>query len=348
MIFLRSHAPALLTGLNLLLAVFLFFSYDPFRLIETGYRGADPLLSLDLSAVKSIAYEDPGLKLNIRLMRGEVRPSSKEKGKAPEYAWDLVVRKDGREEYLAADRERVTELLKAIEDSRRYYPVPRSPEKDSELQMGRNSQGEVESPRIIVEYNRGNKDTIYIGKTSARAGESYVRLNDESSIYLVETDLRSLTGQGDVAYFRNRRVLPDSLTAESLTAVELKRGKKTVQLVRKAGSWEMLLPLQGKLKAAESTALISEITGWKANSFLEKSPGLEKDSSFELTLEFKGPGEEKETLQIKGLGKSDYSSFVLSLPGKDKEIVEVTGIQLRDLMETPERLLEGNEQPILE
>jgi len=346
---IRSNAPAVLLALNLVLALFLFFSYDPFRLIETGYRGADPLLSLDLEEVKSIAYNDPLSRLTVRLIRGGKLGQGHEKSKSAEYAWDLALVKDGREEYLPADRERVTELVNALKDSRRYYAVPRSPEKDAELDMGRNSQGEVESPRIVLEYNRGNTDTIYIGKTSARAGESYVRLNDEPSIYLVEADLRSLIGQSDAFYFRNRRVLPDTISAETLEALELKLGKKTVQLGRKAGNWEMLLPFQGKLKPAAGSALINEITGWKANSFLEKAPELEKDSSFELSLDFQNPAGEKETLQIEGLGRSDYSSFVLRLPGKDKALlVEVTAIQLRDLMETPERLLEESNQPIIE
>jgi hypothetical protein len=351
---LRKNLPALALGVNIGLAILLFFLYDPFQLIKTGYVGAGALLELDQEAIKEIVFEEPAFKA--RLVKGQPLPdsaNSETKAQEKAYEWSLVSRQGGREIYLQADKERVGELLKAIQDGRRYYGVPRNPEKDRELEMARNSKGEYDCPRLTIAYNSGKSDQIFIGRSSARAGESYVRLNDEDSIFLVENDLRAASGSGNALFFRNRRILPAAVTKDNIGALNAEFDKYTVRLQKDGGNWRMELPAQGKVKTQEISSLVDDIAGWKANSFLEKKPeNMEKDKAFRLEISYNAGGNPA-VLAVRVLGKMDYSSYIVEIEKPDakkdepRDLYEITSVYLNDLYEAESKLLERQTLPEL-
>ncbi len=377
--FFRENAPVLLFAFNLLIGAALLAQL---AFSGGGYRSASPVLELEQSAVREVEIRDPRQNLQVRLVRGQelprVAPAREEEfdprkamdrmesqlNRNAEYNWELVVvaapikiarkgekevkgEKDApAERRYGADGERVKALFTALGDARRYYAVPRSPEKDRDLEMGKNDRGEYETPRVIFRLASGGEQVLYLGRTRAGSSEAYVRLGEEDQIFLVETDLRQAAGAADAYFFRDRSVWGRKLSLDGVTGLvaRFREKKNNVTLMHSAEGWTMSAPLAGKVRPTEISSLLNDIVDWKADAFpLELPEEIEKDSAFDLEISYK----EEMTgvpapLRLTVLGKKDYSTYYIRRVAEKGEepqpIMQVTSVYLGDFYE-PERKL---------
>lgn len=255
-----------------------------------------------------------------------------------------------KESRYPVDIERIAELFEALQNTRRYYAVERTEEKEKELEMIRNSQGNYACLQIILELENGDKHSILVG--NRRAGsESYVRLDEERSIYLARSNLRARSGAGDLNYFRDRTILPAEVDKGNVIGFTAKRpsGETIVQMSRKGERWNMQIPPTGGQVASENVdAFVSDLFGWRSRDFLESEPS-DMDRRFALlfTLRYNEAGNLTETkrFSLEVLGRKGISDYILRLspdpsgpsggaPYSDTAALrEITSVALENLLD---------------
>ncbi|MBX7056578.1 MAG: DUF4340 domain-containing protein [Leptospirales bacterium] len=361
---LRRNAGVLALLLNLGLASVLYFQYNPLNLIATGYQAADPLLEAYQEDVQTLRILDPDLGSDnvVALVRGEQLPPDQWKDpppaeesawqkfkrsvlkrEHPEYAWQLVQQRAGGEVQFGADPDRIRDLFTALRDARRYYGVDRSPERDRDLEMGKDSRGRYANLRIETVSPSGEKHTLFIGRAAASGAESYVRLDEESVIFQVATNLRSVLGGGDMDYFRDRRVLPLEWKRESLTGLHLQVRGQSLALQFESGNWRLPASPGIKIKNEEVNLIAGDIFAWRAQSFPATAPAdLDQRFAGVLRLELAAREAASTTppqiLEYQILGRRNFSSYVLRTAAG--AMVEVNSIYLEDLYDPARKLVD--------
>ena len=242
-----------LAALNLVLIFLLLFQFNLIGLFATGYKAADLLLDLEQADLEAIEIQDPDFKnKKIRLLRQKdqkleqsqwyTKDSQKQDSffasfysKTPrQYAWQLEIyaieaetetestakteQKEQKRVY-PADVQRVAELFTSLKEARRYYAVPRTPQKEKAIGMQKDSQGKYANLQIHFLLSPDKKISLYLGRTSTRGSENYVRRDEEKNIYLVQTDLRTKSGSAEPAYFRSRRILPHTIPEKGILSL---------------------------------------------------------------------------------------------------------------------------------
>ena len=185
-------------------------------------------------------------------------------------------------------------------------------------------------------------------------------MDDESEIYLAETNLRSVTGPGEADYFRNRRLAPAGLTAAALTGISVEfsgANSAPVSLAKSAGSWRLQQPpLPGTLREEQIEQLAEELVNWKAVLFPEEEGSLQRDYEtppnfpFTLTLMYAQPGNltDRSRVVYTVLGRKNLNNYLVRTA--DGVLCEVSSLFLEDLLNPREKLIEsgGGVSPILQ
>ncbi|MEQ9362847.1 MAG: DUF4340 domain-containing protein [Leptospirales bacterium] len=371
---------ALLAG-NALLALILFFQYNPLGLLATGYAGANPILDVSQADVEKIEIRDPdfrsggdpALQTVVTLIRQSELPRAQWSGHSvdesalfgrqrPQFAWRLQIRRGDRVQEFAADSERVAELFINLNDARRHHYVPRSPEKDRDLQMGTDDAGRYEGLTLGFQLEGGERRTLYVGRSSLRGNQSYLRLDDEEEIYLAETNLRSVAGPGEADYFRNRRLVPANIEASAVTAIhaDFQAAGALVSLVKDGGVWRMQSPpVAGKIREDQVQQIAADIIDWKAIAF----PGANSDGEAalrEALKDFETPPEfpfvvrvnyttagnitDRSELIFTVLGRKNFSNYLLRTAEGD--LVEISSVFIEDLLNPREKLLDQQQSGV--
>ncbi|MCB1325930.1 MAG: DUF4340 domain-containing protein [Spirochaetales bacterium] len=343
--------------LNAGLVIVLILQLNPFNIFQTGYAAADPVLEVDQSDVVRIEIVDRDTDGQaIVLERGDrlapQRPEEQDDAPTPpeagpRYGWSMSWQKAAPEasESFAADADRVAQFFMDLREVRDYYALPRSPEQDRELGMARNSNGRYECLQIrLFEEGESEPQVLYVGRSASRGTESYVRLNEDDEVYLVQANLRSATGSGEPYYFRNRRVFPDHLQADLITGLSARFASGgAVELRHQTGAWQMLQPVLNAARTQAVESLLRDIAGWKASEFPEAPPAdLDRSRALELRLTYRGRDNitDEHEFVLDVLGKSEYSSWVVRRP-EDGALMEITSIYLEDLFDAEAKLVEG-------
>jgi len=249
-----------------------------------------------------------------------------------------------------ADPARVRDLFEGVLNARRYYAVERSPQKDVDLEMGKDSRGRWNSLQLRFLFESCASHTIHVGRSSLSGSESYVRLDEEDRIYKVRANLRSVAGAGEAMYFRDRRVMPQTLSADSIRSLRVIPGEDEgvgVILNKTAGSWQLQAPVAAQAREEAVDALLNDIVGWNAVSFPEAPPkDSEEFAPFTLVIEYSNAGDISAThsLRLEVIARRNFSNYVLRTPGG--ALVEVSSLYLEDLLE-PQRTLVAGEGPAL-
>lgn len=366
----RKNAGVSLLILNLLLLAVLFFLQDPFEIFRSGYVGAKPLLDVGQADVRKIEIIDPDLKSRSVLVRQgklpAVTPASEEKkSKTKEeesYAWQLQIldtgdkktsgtdigdksaggkTADGKTEPVKyeGDEDHIARLFESLKKARRYYSLKYTPDKDRNLHFGIKKGGDCDCLHLKFALESGRTHILYLGKSGG--AESYVRLDDENEIYLVQTNIKTTVGQGQKDFFRNRLLLPRQATKKSITAIQADFGstEKDVSLTRSGKEWHLLSPLAGKARTSAVNSLLDDIIAWRANSFPDKPPrDLETKKAFSLKITFKRSLTESHQVVFRILGLKDYSTYYLE--DEKGTLYEITSVFLSDLYEARTKFLE--------
>lgn len=363
---LRHNAGASVFALNVVLVILLYFQYNPLNLIATGYEGARPLLDSRQEDVSAIRVLDPDLgeEVKVSLVRGDQLPAEEwQKPEAedepairrwlgkvirrdrPEYGWNLVVERAGKETQYQADPDRVRDLFSALQEARRYYGIDRSPERDRDLEMGKDSRGRYANLRLEILDDGGRQHTLFVGRSAGGGAQNFVRLNEEDVIYQVETNLRSVLGGGDPLYFRDRRILPAEWKREDLVGIELQTADQAIAVNSDGVNWRMPALPGVTVKAEEMNLIAGDLIAWRATSFPETAPD-DLDRRFAGTLNVqlvKKRGNEtlrEDRLSFEILGRRNFSSYVLLL--KEGGLVEVNSIYLEDLYDPARKLVDAS------
>ncbi|HMW60584.1 MAG TPA: DUF4340 domain-containing protein [Leptospiraceae bacterium] len=336
----KSNPGLSLLSANVVLLAVIVLMQDPFGLFKTGYAGARVLLSASQDSISTIEVESPDKPGILRITRKDKLPVKK--GEAPEYTWD-VERTDGtKTTRMSADRDRVKELFASLEKTRRYYGIARNSESEKDAEMATDSKGRLQCLQVRMISASGKKNTVYVGKSSLRGNDSYVRLDDEDSIYLVEENLRTAFGSGDLEYFRNRRVFPD-MSKDDITGITASATGRPLQIARNGQGWQMLSPVPGNVNGSEMNLLLGDFVEWKAVSFPTEIPkDIDKKKSLKVEVQFKTTMTEPRTFAFEVLGQKDFSSYIIRTA--DGNLFEVTSIYLSHLLEPEEKLLERAEK----
>ena len=387
---LKKNIGVTLTVVNLLLALVLFFQSNPLGLFATGYAAADPMIEVTQADVQQIEIRDPdfnrvpgattttGLpaagEVVLTLVRQEQLPRSQWSQKpdesalfdrvAPEYSWKLKIRRAGSdnseapEREFAADAERVADLFKQLAEARRHHYVPRTPEKDRDLQMSTDGVGRYEGLSLAFQLSDGSKLTLYVGRSSLRGNQSYLRLDDEKKIFLAETNLRSVAGPGEPDYFRNRRLVPAAINEAAVTGVHLEFSANggLVSLNKDGGVWRVQSPpLAGKVREDQIEQIVADIVDWKAVAFPGGASAESNEAAFrELLKDYETPPQFPFVLRVEYtsagnltdraeliftvLGRKNFSNYLVRT--SDGTLCEISSVFLEDLMNPREKLVD--------
>lgn len=350
---IKKNAGFTVLAVNLVLVVVIFFMYDPFNLIATGYAGASPLLKVSQEDAVKIEIQDPeNHGASVVLTRKEILQAtpSVENGamdrlerKPKEYRWEIVITAGGKIEQYSADRERIKQFFQSVENVRRYYGPSRTPEKDRELSMAKLSNGQYEGMAIVFTLENGDSHTIYCGKSSLRTNESYVRLDEEDRIYLVQSNLRTSGGSGEPDYFRSRDVMPAALGHERITGLSaiFPDARRSVNLSKSGDAWQIFAPVTGPAKSSEIGAILNDLEGWKASAFPNEIPkNLDKKSAFILEITYTESGNitEVKRARFEVLGGKEFSAYIIR--DEQGKMYEISSMYLEDFLNPVEKLLD--------
>lgn len=364
----RKRPVLTLTGVNVFLLLILFIQHNPLNLqfLRSGYSGADVLLNVEEEDVERIEISDPDYAGGrVILERGDELPENlwqqPEANMAEEswldsiitrvpaqYNWKLtIVDPNGERQTYSADHERVRTLFDGLNRMRDYFALDRTPEKDRDLGMGLDTRGNYTGLQISFQLEGGRRvENIFVGRSSTRGNQSYVRMNEEDEVFLVEANPRSFVGSGEKEYFRSRNVLPTlNLDAiQGLKAVMPTRDLE-VEIARRANEWQMILPLPTIAQKETFEALLSDILNWQATGFPDSVPeDLDPDFACELDLQVQSTGQltGQSNIHISILGRVGYSDYIIQ---RNDQLMRINSIYLADLYEPRERLLDAGPMP---
>ncbi len=368
---------------NILLAFLLLFQFNIIGIFNRGYEGAALLVDLEQDDLSMIEIYDPDLKNNVlKLMRKKESPLPKSQwhlanqnsasfletiysSEARQYSWELLVSikdKEGTEKgtdnnlkaknmRYPADVQRVAELFEALAKLRRYYSIPRSPEKENAIGMRKNAKGEYEGLRVrFTLANNQDQIELFLGQTSKKADESYIRRDEENEIYLVRGDLRIKIGSGELDYFRDRNLIGADIPQEGLRSVIAK--KIMTQQTSSSGispilvhfinngnndkqNWSIQYPELIGLEANQEAinSFIQDVFSWRTIEFPKKiTKGLDQKLAFDLILGYQIAGDiQEKQITMSIIGREGYSDYLVRMP--DQSLRKISSVYLEDLLD---------------
>lgn len=321
-----------------LLGVWLLLQ-DPFGLSKLLLASQNRVVRVDFAATKTIevqSYEKDSL---VRLERGEKLPGDE---KNPQYSWQMTRQIGGKKEILAADRERIKELFSAMDRAKRAYSMPVNAENEKTAEMGVDASGRPRCTIVTFTSESGKAVRLCVGKSSLRGNDSYVRVGEESEIYIVEENLKTAVGAGEPDFFRNRRILPD-MPKDSITGISASSPGRLVQLVHSAQKWQMTSPMPAAVSVSQMNLLLGDLVDMKAISFPSEIPrDLDRKKAFDLEIQYKTNMVDAQIVKISVLGQKDFSSYIVR--DASGTLSEITSMYLADLLDPEEKLIEKGER----
>ncbi|MCB1307170.1 MAG: DUF4340 domain-containing protein [Leptospiraceae bacterium] len=357
-----------LAGVNAFLLLVLFIQHNPLNLqfLRSGYSGADVLLNVEEEDVERIEISDPDYAGGrVILERGDELPENlwqQPEGNMAEeswldsiitrvpaqYNWKLtIIDANGERQTYSADHERVRILFDGLKRMRDYFALDRTPEKDRDLGMGLDTRGQYTGLQLSFQLEGGRRvENIYVGRSSTRGNQSYVRMNEEDEVFLVEANPRSFVGSGEKEYFRSRNVLP-ALSLDTIQGLKADMPTRDleVEIARRANEWQMILPLPTIAQKETFEALLGDILNWQATGFPESIPeDLDPDFACELDLQVQSTGQltGQSNIHVSILGRVGYSDYIIQ---RNDQLMRINSIYLADLYEPRERLLDAGPMP---
>lgn len=333
----KNPGPALFAGNAILLLLWIAMQ-DPFDLSRTLFASRNRIARVDQEAIKVIEVRAPERDVLIRLERGEKIPGD---AKNPQYSWQMNRQVAGKQDSLPADRERIKELFAAVDRAKRAYSIPVNPENEKAAEISADASGRSRCTLLSMISEGGKTTRLCIGKSSLRGNDSYVRVNDEGEIYIVEENLKTAVGAGEPDFFRNRRLLPD-IARESITAIGAAAPGRQVQLVHSAQKWQLTSPMPASVNMTQLNLLLGDLLDLKAVSFPAEVPkDIDRKKAFDLEIQYKTNMVDSQIIKLSVLGQKDFSSYIVR--DSSGTLAEITSMYLADLLDPEEKLVEKGE-----
>ena len=303
--------------LNILLLVGVVLQKDPFHLFEKTYESSEKFYKANLSEISKIIYKRKN------------EDSSKKKLELQNSSWNLIISTGNS--YLA-DEEKVSQLLKALLEARKYTIATSGKEKFSEY-------GLDSSDTFEVELFKGETSVGKMALGNAGGGGSFTHIlwNDSEDIYIVEDSIKPLLGRGADDYFINKRITPISVNSSDILSVSFtsKTKNKNYMLQKKETKW--FLGEKGtEVSSDKISGLLNKLSLLVADGVVEPKdlPKLSEADSAEVQFSYKDPVTFSPiSITLKIMGK-DASNFYYLQKQQEQAIYKFQDYQLKTLFDS--------------
>jgi len=303
--------------LNILLLVGVVIQKDPFHLFEKTYESSEKFYNANLSEISKIIYKRKN------------EESSQKKLELQNSSWKLTISNGSN--YMA-DEEKVSQLLKALLEARKYTIATSGKEKFSEY-------GLDSSDTFVVELFKGETSIGKMAMGNAGGGGSFTHIlwNDSEDIYIVEDSIKPLLGRGADDYFINKRITPISVNSSDILSVSFfsKTKNKNYMLQKKETKW-FLGEKAIEVNTEKISGLLNKLSSLVADGVVESKdlPKLSEADSAELQFSYKDPVTSiPNSITLKIMGK-DTSNFYYLQKQQEPAIYKFQDYQLKTIFES--------------
>lgn len=272
--FIQSNKAFSIVALNLVLVLLVIPFKDPFGLFVKSYEKANPFFEINQSEISKITVEkvkEPDEIQTLQKKDGEWIVSTKNK------------------KTFQADSKKVDDLIHSILKAKKFTIVTSSKDKAIEYGFGDDEQ------KIEI-FDAANKSIGYlsIGSVSPRGSNTHVKWKDSNDIYLVEDNLKSVTGRGDSKFFINKKIVPDGVEVEQIHQVTLSYAKSEDDgyiILKDKEKWMMQKPKTGEITKDDMNIVLPRLVGLNADDVIAEDislEGLDTENNFQLHFSYKG------------------------------------------------------------
>ena len=305
--------------LNLFLIISVFLIKDPFGYFMKTYEKSEAFFNFKPSEITEIKIsKDKSLIIDLK----------KEKN-----IWNVKLEK----EYLPAENSKITDLLQSLLKAKKFTELEKTAnQEDFGLEKSKAFQ-------IELFQNKKSMGSLKIGSTAPKGSYTYVQEPKTNKIYLVESNLKTKIGRGELDYFYIKNLIQDKLEenlVEKISIIGKKdEEKKTLALIKESKEWYFLDKEKNrkKIKKEEVESLITELNNLSANKILTKeNVTLDEPSIFEISVHYKVKDISK-NISFKALGKNKNDYF-LQIPDKNYTIYQINKYIVDNFMEIIETI----------
>ncbi len=197
----------------------------------------------------------------LQILNGDVRLAFSRKGDS----WLMV--KPIRDR---ADNGRIEQVLRAVKSLRLEAVL-------SDLGRGDHKRSALKDfgllkPRLTLELRAGKSlRTIEFGNDSAVPRQSYARLEGDSAVVVIPSELKTLISNR-IDYFRDHRLIP--FGSDEIDDLSLSSPNGAIDMRRSQGSWELLSPIRARASDQAVAQILHELEATSILSFQSSSrPG---------------------------------------------------------------------------
>lgn len=310
--FIKSNPAYSLTLANLFLVLVLVFTKDPFGLRTTSYDKARAFLDTNISSINKIEIEKTKL------------ANSKFELKKESDSWTLL--KDGKP--IPADSDRVEALNKAFLGAKKFTLVSSSKEKSDEFGFNEDE--------LKIEFFNGTSSLgyFYIGNSGKDGNSSNVKFKDSSEIYLVEENLKTHTGRGDINHFFNKRISPLDLNNDAFISIELESGSNSYK-INKAASWNLDSPSKGEITSEDMNTTLNKLTSMNADDILTDDSITKsfESNSFSLRVNYKDKDSVPKLFTIQSAGFDRKNNAYYIRKNNEPTIFKLSEYAIKSILE---------------
>ena len=315
--YFKNHTAFSLTLTNLVLVLLIVLFRDPFGFFEKNYSKSKPFFEGTAQGITKIIIK---------------RSTEADGERILELNSENWLYKNENKSYRA-DREKVDQLLKSIFQTRRFTSVSTDASKKEEFGIGG-----MDAFDLSLYGGEDLKGTLHIGTTGAGGAYTYVSFNEESTVYLVEENLKPTFGRGSNEFFIQTRISPSGMNSSDIQTISIKYSElpdKNFELVKTEGTWKKI-PGDIKIKSDSLTSLLTRMTSLLAEQVVTELDvsDLDLGNQFDLLVTYSGKDKKtSETMSFRMIGFSKSENLFYLRKDSDPNVYKVSEYQIKPFLE---------------
>lgn len=310
--FIKENNAYSITIANLFLILILLITKDPFELRSNTYEKAKPFLSANLSQVTKIELE----KTKLQNSKFELVKESD--------SWSI--KKDGKQ--IPADGDKIESLIKSFLNAKKFTLVSSSKEKNDEFGFNEDE--------LKIEFFNANSSIgyFYIGNSGKDGKNSNVKFKDSNDIFLVEDNLKSHTGRGDINHFFNKRISPIDLNNDSFISIELESSSNSYK-INKNTVWNLDSPQKGEISTEDMNTTLNKLTSMNADDILldESLVRNLESNSFSIRVNFKDKDSVPKIFTIQSVGFDRKNNAYYVRKNNERTIFKLSEYAIKSILD---------------